>query len=278
MTKSLNTFFDSHCHFDFSVFDTDRHEVWQNTISNGVKSIFIPGVNVDQWRKAANIVSKLQAQNSTQGFYGVGLHPWWFAEWLNAKSASLDSSLSEFSLQLQNAAQAEACRAIGETGLDLALPRDKTVALDTQLVIVKQHLNAANRLGLPLILHCRKAHNALLQLLDKAPVLAGGILHSFTGSAQLAVEYWRRGFCIGVGGSITYPRANKTREAIKALPNEALVLETDAPDMPLCGRQGERNSPEYLPLVAVALAELRNQPIEEVADYCYQNTCRVFAV
>ena len=278
MTKSLNTFFDSHCHFDFSVFDADRQEVWQNTISNGVKSIFIPGVNVDQWRKAANIVSKLQAQNSTQGFYGVGLHPWWFAEWLNAKSASLDSSLSEFSLELQNAAQAEACRAIGETGLDLALPRDKTVALETQLVIVKQHLNVANKLGLPIILHCRKAHNALLQLLDKTPVLAGGILHGFTGSAQLAVEYWRRGFCIGVGGSITYPRANKTREAIKALPNEALVLETDAPDMPLCGWQGERNSPEYLPLVAVALAELRNQPIEEVADYCYQNTCRVFAV
>ena len=270
--------FDSHCHLDFPAFAADRTVVWQRASTKGISGLFIPGVEINQWHIAADVVAELRGLNQEPIFYGVGLHPWWFAEWLNAKSASLDSSLSEFSLQLQNAAQAEACRAIGETGLDLALPRDKTVALDTQLVIVKQHLNAANRLGLPLILHCRKAHNALLQLLDKTPVLAGGILHGFTGSAQLAVEYWRRGFCIGVGGSITYPRANKTREAIKALPNEALVLETDAPDMPLCGRQGERNSPEYLPLVAVALAELRNQPIEEVADYCYQNTCRVFAV
>ena len=152
------------------------------------------------------------------------------------------------------------------------------MVLETQLIIVEEHIKVANKLGLPLILHCRKAHNALIQLLDKTPVLAGGILHGFTGSAQLAMEYWKRGLCIGVGGSITYPRANKTREAIKALPKEALVLETDAPDMPLSGRQGERNSPEFLPLIAKALAELRNEPIEVVAAYCYANTRRIFAL
>ena len=278
MSRSTLKFFDSHCHFDFPAFDGDRAAVWRRASAKGVSGLFIPGVNVDQWQRAAEVACALRALNEGSIFYGVGLHPWWFDEWLGAKSTALGVRLLEFKQQLHVAAQAQACCAIGETGLDLALPHNKTVALEVQLMIVVEHITVANDLGLPIILHCRKAHNELIKLLDKYPPQAGGVLHGFTGSAQLAMEYWRRGLCIGVGGSITYPRANKTCDAIKSLPREALVLETDAPDMPLSGRQGERNSPEYLPIIALALAALRNESVDDVAAYCYTNTRRVFAL
>ena len=275
----ITKLFDSHCHFDFPAFDSDRFAVWQQALNRGVSGLFIPGVHRAQWGRAATTVQQLRELGEGEFLYGAGLHPWWVLEWLESVEAcTLHDSLRQLSDQVRKAASSHYCCAIGEVGLDTMLPSHKAVDIDIQRAVVVTHLQIAHELSFPVILHCRKAHNELIQLLDEYPLKACGILHGFTGSAELAMEYWRRGFCIGVGGSITYPRANKTRAAIKSLPNEALVLETDAPDMPLCGKQGERNSPEYLPLVAAALAELRNQPIEMVADYCYQNTCRVFAV
>ena len=90
----------------------------------------------------------------------------------------------------------------------------------------------------------------------------GGVIHGFSGSEQQALEWIRLGFYIGVGGTITYPRAQKTRTTVARLPLEWVVLETDAPDMPLSGYQGQANSPLQLPLVAQALAQLRQQPLE----------------
>jgi len=104
------------------------------------------------------------------------------------------------------------------------------------------------------------------------------VIHGFTGSQQLAAEYWRMGFCLGIGGSITYSRASKTREAIRSMPVESLLLETDAPDMPLSGYQGENNSPLKLPLIAHALAELTGVSIEEVARVTTQNSRHLFGL
>ena len=98
-----------------------------------------------------------------------------------------------------------------------------------------------------------------------------GVLHGFSGSEQLGQEYIRRGFLLGIGGSITYPRANKTRKAVAALPLSSLVLETDAPDMPLLGFQGEANLPERLPLIARALAELKGISFDELVQHTTEN-------
>ena len=266
-----NTFFDSHCHFDFAVFDHDRAQVWQQACALGLQGLLVPGVTFSQWSQAQLLCGQISGC-----FYSVGLHPWWFERWLNHMPIVRTDWESLFITQMANFVSDAHCKAIGETGLDACMAEPNNTPMATQQAIVLAHLKAANYYRLPVILHCRKAHNELLACLDKVRPIAGGVLHGFTGSAQLAQNYWHRGLRIGVGGSITYARANKTRNAIKALPNQALILETDAPDMPLCGKQGQRNSPEHIPRVAQALADLRSQALVDVADYTFANTRALF--
>ena len=104
----------------------------------------------------------------------------------------------------------------------------------------------------------------------------GGVIHAFSGSLHQAEAFWQLGFRLGIGGVISYERANKTREAIRAMPLEALLLETDAPDMPLQGRQGEINTPASLPTIARLLAQLRQQPLVDVISVLHESTLRLF--
>lgn len=272
----MNSFFDSHCHFDFDDFDQDRSGVWRQAQALGLQGLLIPGVTPSQWPQAQLLSQQLQG-----GLYAVGLHPWWLSAWLSLRESDkndwVDNDWATHFMQcMAPFAKDKNCKAIGETGIDACMPPSKHISLDKQQAMVSAHLRCANHFKLPVILHCRKAHNQLLACLDEVKPVAGGVLHGFTGSTQLAQSYWRRGLRIGVGGSITYARASKTRNAIQALPDEALVLETDAPDMPLFGQQGQRNSPEYLPQIAQALATLRGQALESVAQYTLANSRTLF--
>lgn len=272
----VNTFFDSHCHFDFEAFADDRLQIWQQAQAQGVWGLLVPGVTPAQWPQARALSVQIP-----HCFYSVGLHPWWFERWLlqekSVNTACNINYLQKIFIKLMaEFAGDNFCKAIGETGLDACMTGPNNTPLPIQQAIVTAHLHVANHFSLPVILHCRKAHNLLLACLDEVKPIAGGVLHGFTGSEQLAQNYWRRGLRIGVGGSITYERANKTRKAIQTLPNEALVLETDAPDMPLFGRQGQRNSPEYIPQIAQALAHLRGQALNDVAQYTFANTRALF--
>jgi len=129
---------------------------------------------------------------------------------------------------------------------------------------------------MPLVVHCRKAHNELLRELNKTSLPAGGVIHAFTGSYEMACDYVSRGFYLGVGGSITYPRAQKTRDALARISLEYLVLETDAPDMPLSGYQGQRNTPLQLPAIAQSLAGLHGVSMQTVAAITAANARKLF--
>ncbi len=118
--------------------------------------------------------------------------------------------------------------------------------------------------------------NETLQLLARLKPAGGGVIHGFTGSLDLARQYWALGFYLGVGGSITYPRANKTRQALASMPLESLLLETDAPDMPLNGFQGTPNSPLKIVNIAQALAALRTETIEDIARQTTENAHQLF--
>ncbi|WP_439135848.1 TatD family hydrolase, partial [Pseudomaricurvus sp.] len=107
---------------------------------------------------------------------------------------------------------------------------------------------------------------------------AGGVIHGFSGSIEQAQQYWRLGFYLGVGGTITYERAKKTRRAIAGMPLESLLLETDAPDMPLDGFQGQPNTPLRLPRIAQCLAELRKAPLADIQKQTAQNTRTLFSL
>ena len=150
--------------------------------------------------------------------------------------------------------------AFGEMGLDGSLALD----MDYQKTILRFQLNLAVKYNKPVILHHRKSHNQLISLLKEQKYQGGGILHAFSGSYYEAKTYVDMGFLLGVGGTITYPRAVKTRNSIAKLPLDKLVIETDSPDMPINGFQGQRNEPSQLVHVLKALSELKNMNQREV--------------
>lgn len=248
---------DSHCHFDFAAFDDDRPSHWLRAQAVGVRRLVIPGVEEAQWPALPELCAGLPGT-----YYALGLHPWWVAEasagWQQKQEQALDGA-------------SERCVALGEMGLDGTL----ALAAAEQEAALNAQLRLARERALPVILHSHKTHDQLLKWLRRTPPV-GGVLHGFSGSLQQAEAFWKLGIHLGIGGTITYPRASKTRKAIATMPVEALVLETDSPDMPLCGFQGQPNHPAQLPRVLSALAELRQQDPATLAEQLESNVNRLF--
>lgn len=247
---------DSHCHLDFDAFQHDRSPVWSRCLERGLTHLLIPGTDPEQWLRAAAL-----CEQNDGWVFAAGVHPWWQSQqddkWLAACRHMLQHPL---------------CVAVGECGLDKRID----TPMDQQLAWLDTHLALAQEARKPVILHCVKAHNELIRCLKRYRLPEGGVVHAFSGSADQARTYWQMGLRLGVGGVITYERARKTRDAVAVVPVEALLLETDAPDMPLAGRQGERNSPEYLPEIAVTLAQLRGAPVEDIARQTSDNARALF--
>jgi TatD DNase family protein len=249
-------FFDSHCHFDFAEFDAQREQLWSDCVRSDIRGLLIPGIAPEQWLKAHDIAL------SHQGIVmAAGLHPWWLA------SATLPQEDTWLAMLEQ-----KHCVAIGECGLDGGI----AVPISAQKVVFEQHLQMAVEYSMPLIIHARQAHNEIIHLLIQYRPPKGGVIHGFTGSYELAMTYWRMGFYLGIGGSITYPRAQKTREMAKKMPLESLLLETDAPDMPLFGHQGQVNHPIQLLSIANTLANIRGESVLQIAQMTTKNSQYLF--
>ena len=165
--------------------------------------------------------------------------------------------------------------AIGETGLDGHIPVDMNV----QKQVLHAHLDIANSFGLPVILHHRKSHHLLFEALKASSFEGRGVIHAFSGSTDVAKRYIDRGFCLGIGGTITYERAKKTKDTVTYLLRnhpESILLETDAPDMPMSGRQGQPNMPHYLTDVVAALSGLSEIEPNEIKTITSANYARLF--
>ncbi|QFT55503.1 TatD family hydrolase [Microbulbifer sp. THAF38] len=258
---------DSHCHFDFDIFEPDRAQVWQRCTDAGINQLIIPGVCISQWQRLAHLVD-----NQPQWHAAAGVHPWWVSK--NCEEERDYRGEAELGRVLAEHLKQNQCVAVGECGLDAAI----ATPLESQMAVFKIQLEVASDLQLPLILHVHRAHNEVLKLLKQYHLPRGGVVHAFSGSEQMAMEYWKMGFYLGVGGTITYSRAAKTRRTVARVPLESLILESDAPDMPLSGRQGQRNSPENLPLIAAELAALRDISLQEVATATRKNTEMLFSL
>jgi TatD DNase family protein len=248
---------DTHCHIDVAAFDTDRDQVLQRARQNGVQALLVPGVLAADWPRL------LDCCHAHPNLYpALGLHPVFTDQHRDLDLVLLQQLLDRYPV-----------RAIGEIGLDYYIPDpDK----ERQLRLFEQQLRIAQTYRLPVLLHVRKAHNEVLALLRAIP-LVGGIAHAFNGSLELARAYIELGFLLGFGGMLTYERSHKLRTLAKALPREALVLETDAPDMTVATHQGERNSPEYLPDCLLALAEAREEHPAQVAQQTTHNAEQLLA-
>jgi len=247
---------DSHCHLDFDQFDADRELVLAHCQQLGVEQIIVPAVAADGWEGLLNI-----CQQSEMLYPALGLHP-----------MLMQQHHSEHLRQLTELIAHNHLVAIGEIGLDFYLAdHDKSaqIALFNQQLIIAQHAELA------VILHVRKAHDQTISLLKKTPVI-GGIVHAFNGSLQQAKHYTELGFVFGVGGAITHPRATRLRQLVAELPLSSLVLETDSPDMPLAGMQTQRNTPENIPAILTALAEIRSETAQDLAIATSKNCKRLF--
>ena len=254
-------FIDTHCHFDFPPFSGSEPEELERARHAGVQGIVIPAVTASRFNQIISLCERFPSL-----WFAPGLHPLWIAEHTAEDIDRLQQCLQQGSDKLV---------AIGEAGLDFYAPEQAALA-DKQRALLQSQLQLARRYDLPVILHSRRSHDPLTALLRKADLPAGGVIHGFSGSLQQASAFVRSGFSIGVGGTITYPRARKTRDTIAALPLSALVLETDAPDMPVNGFQGQPNRPEHVVTVLQTLAELRREPAEQLAEALWENSLRLF--
>ncbi|MGY3942209.1 TatD family hydrolase [Aeromonas tecta] len=245
---------DTHCHLDFPVFESDlatRLAQWRQL---GVGEYIIPAVGEENWTR----VMALAAQHAGIA-YGLGIHPWY----VSAQTPGVLTRLEDLL-----ASRPRGLVAIGECGLDLR----SHVPQEGQVALFEAQIKLAMKFELPLIVHSVRANDSVAKILRRFNPAQGGVIHAFSGSLNQAETFWRLGFRLGIGGVISYERANKTREAVRDMPLEALLLETDAPDMPLQGLQGEPNSPANLPLIAQLLAELRQLPLSDVISVLHEST------
>ncbi|WP_135444196.1 TatD family hydrolase [Vibrio tasmaniensis] len=268
MTPELSEFplFDTHCHADFDIFeqgfslDKGIEGYVKEAKQAQVEKLIIPSIGQSNWRKLGEI-----AQSYPNVYYALGFHPY-FLEQAN------DEQFSELRRLLSS--KTSQCVAIGECGLDFFVD----VAREKQERFFIQQMELAKAFELPLIIHERKSYNRLIELIKQHKFTLGGVIHGFSGSEQQALAWIQLGFYIGVGGTITYPRAQKTRTTISKLPLDGLVLETDAPDMPMHGKQGNVNHSKYLVTILNELFLLRKEPKQSVAAQIWQNSHRAFGI
>ncbi len=242
---------DTHCHIDDNSFDVDREEVLAHSRELGVNHIIVPAVTRAGWDALLSL-----CEHNVGLVPALGLHPVYIEQ-----HQQID--LDRLAQYLENPAVV----AVGEIGLDFYIENpDK----EKQEAYLEAQLDLAQQAGLPVILHVRKAHDRVLSFLRKKR-LKGGIAHAFNGSMEQARHYLDLGFKLGFGGMLTYERSNKLRRLARELPFEAIVLETDSPDLTVSQHRGERNSPEYLPFCLQALAEIRGINPEIVAEQTTRN-------
>lgn len=258
---------DTHCHLDAPEFDADRSAVRAAGRSAGVVHCVIPAVERSNW------VTVRELAHAGGDSYALGIHPLYTPQ---AGEGDLDLLAQELAAHRAD----PRLLAVGEIGLDFFVPG---LDAEKQLQIYRAQIGLARRFDLPVILHVRQSSDRLLQQL-RATKVRGGIAHAFNGSAQQAQMFIDLGFKLGFGGALTYERAHKLRRLAAELPLSALVLETDAPDIPphwvyttaeqrAAGLPQGRNSPAELPRIAEVMAGLRGISVEALAEATSANAC-----
>ena len=256
---------DSHCHLDAPEFDADRADVVRAARLAGVTQLVIPAVAVAHFRSARALAHE-------HGFgYALGIHP------LYVDQAS-EEDLDRLAEALHTHRNDPHLVAVGEIGLDHFVPG---LDRDRQQRFYLAQLKLARDAGLPVILHVRRSADSLLAGLRRVPV-AGGIAHAFNGSEVQALHFVERGFKLGFGGTLTFDRSLQIRHLAATLPEHALALETDAPDIPpvwlyrtaaqrAAGQATGRNAPAELPRIAESLAALRGWTLVQTAQVTSAN-------
>ncbi|HKR76422.1 MAG TPA: TatD family hydrolase [Rhodanobacter sp.] len=248
---------DSHVHLDDCAFDADRAQVLQRACDAGIDQMVVPAVDAASWPR----IRDLCARHPHTLFPAYGLHPLYLHQ---HAPGDVDALLPWCG--------ANTAAAIGEIGLDF-----HTDDLDPALQrgYFTRQLALARELGLPVIVHARQALEEVILTLRRHPGVHG-VVHSFSGSEEQARRLWDLGFLVGVGGPVTYERAQRLRRIVASMPIEFLLLESDAPDQPDANHRGQRNEPARVAEILRCVAALRGEPEQAVAVATAANTRRLF--
>ena len=268
----MSCWIDTHCHLDAAEFAPDRDEVRAAARAAGVAHLVIPAVERAHWQDV------VQLAHRHGDSYALGIHP------LYTPRAD-ESDIGALREMLARQRSDPHLVAVGEIGLDFFVP---DLDAERQIWFYEQQIKLAREFELPVILHVRKSSDRLLKTLRQHKVV-GGIAHAFNGSAQQAQAFMDLGFKLGFGGAVTYDRALKLREMAASLPLDALVMETDAPDIPphwlyttaeqrAAGQSQGRNTPAELPRIAAQVAQLRGISVDALAQASTANAQQVLGL
>ena len=250
---------DTHCHLDAHEFGAESLDVARRAGEGGVGMIVIPAVE----RGNFEVVKRL-ADGAPNASYALGIHP------IFVPQAS-DDDLVALRRLVEASMDDPRFVAIGEIGLDFFIPMLCEPAMrDKQEAFLREQLRIARDFGLPVLTHVRRSQDQVLKHLRQIRP-NGGIAHAFNGSVQQAQNFIDLGFHLGFGGAMTFTRALQIRRLAAGLPLASIVLETDAPDIAPSWVHLGRNSPEELPAIGRALAELRGIGVDEVQTASYDS-------
>ncbi|CAI8920084.1 TatD DNase family protein [Pseudomonas chlororaphis] len=252
---------DSHTHLDFPDFDADRQALLAASRARGVRRMVVLGVYQRNWQRLWELV-----QSDADLHAAFGLHPVYLDEHSPADLRELGDWLTRL------AGHPQLC-AVGEFGLDYFLEQ---LDRQRQQQLFEAQLQLAADFQLPALLHVRRSHAAVIATLKRFKLKRAGIIHAFAGSREEAREYLKLGFKLGLGGAATWPQALRLRKVIADLPLDAVVLETDSPDMAPAMYPGQRNSPQHLPEICATLAEIMAVNPEQLAAASTANACALF--
>lgn len=253
----MSSLIDSHCHIDFPQFAATRAETLRECRRKGMSGILVPGVSFSQWDSMSSTIEQFSDLSLFPTLLpAYGMHPCFMAEHKVEHLRCLEAQLDKGAV------------AVGEIGLDTF---QEESGLDAQIELFKAQLKIANNHALPVVIHSRKTQDLVLKFVREARFKAGGIMHAFSGSLQQAQQAIDLGFKIGFGGSATYDRAHRLRRILQALPTEAIVFETDAPDIPPSFDREHPNSPLNLFRIIEILADVRGEAVEDLMAYSTRN-------
>ncbi len=253
----INNIFDSHAHYDSEAFDADRKELLNALQQQGVCGIINCGTDI-----ASSLVSLELSDEFGFVYAACGIHP---HEAEGCKQGYL-SVLKKLCMEKK-------CVAVGEIGLDYHYdfsPRE------IQQKVFEQQLVLAKELDLPVIVHDRESHEDTMTLLKRYK--PKGVVHCFSGSAEMAKEVLKLGMYIGLGGAVTFKNARKPLEVAAMVPDDRLLIETDCPYMTPVPFRGKRCDSSFIPYTAEKLAEVRNTTAENILDVTRKNANTLFGL
>ena len=252
--------FDTHAHMDFKDFDRDRGDMIKRAREAGMVNMLNAAFDLASSRRGIQLAEKYDLI-----YASVGIHP--------HVSGQVPA---DYLSQMEKLADHVKVVALGEMGLDYFRNRS---TVEAQKKVFREQLALAKELELPVIIHDREAHGDIMDIMRRdGPFPAGGVIHCYSGSWEMAGEFMAMGFYISIAGPVTFPKSNKLKDVATRTSADRLLIETDAPYLTPIPHRGKRNEPAYVRFTLMEIAALRGVPANELAEQCTNNGRRLFGI